>query len=139
MIGACLLVWCLGQGFVGSERITFSHDVRDNSRTERIIAFELPWVVGGFVEQSAARDAVFGGVLPLKINALNGYLSVEGGAILASAVVPRGGTHANFMARAQLRLTRHVAIAYWHWSNANLGRRNPAVDALGITVRLHHR
>jgi hypothetical protein len=96
-------------------------------------------VLVGFVEQKTARDGMFAGVLPLKVTAFNRYFSLEGGAIVATTAVPQAGTHANFMARAQLRLTDRVAIAYWHWSNGNLGQRNPAVDSLGLTVRLRAR
>jgi hypothetical protein len=77
--------------------------------------------------------------LPLRINVLHGHLSIEGGAVLASAAVPRTGTHANFMERVQLRLTNWLALTYWHWSNASLGRRNPGVDALGVSVRFRAR
>ena len=139
VIGVCWVLWCLGQPAVASDRVTFTHDVRDNGRAERIVAYELPWVVAGFVEQSDAPDAVFGGALPLRISAFKGYLSIDGGGIVASSSVPRAGTHANFMARAHLRLTERVALTYWHWSNGNLGERNPSVDAIGVSVRLYQR
>ena len=35
-MGICLLVWCLGQGVASAERVTFTHDMRDHSRSERI-------------------------------------------------------------------------------------------------------
>jgi hypothetical protein len=134
MIGACVLMWCLGQTAALSERVTFMHDVRGSHVTEEMFAYEVPWALAGFVHQSGETDAVFGGVLPVKVTVLNGYLSIEAGAIVASAAVPHTGTHANFMERVQLRLTNWLALTYWHWSNASLGRRNPGVDALGVTV-----
>ena len=139
MIGSCLLMWCLGQIAPLSERVTFMHDVRGSYVTEEMFAYEVPWALAGFVHQSGETDAVFGGVLPVKVTVLNGYLSIEAGAIVASAAVPRTGTHANFMERAQLRLTNWLALTYWHWSNASLGRKNPGVDAVGVTVRLRAR
>lgn len=136
MMGICLLVWCLGQGVTSAERITVTNDFRDPSRSERIFAYEFGSIVGGVVTQATAADAVFGGWLPVQINFGHGRLVVEGGAIVASATVPAAGTHANFMARAQLRVTDRIALVYWHWSNGELGQRNPAVDSVGVTVRL---
>jgi hypothetical protein len=136
MIGICLLVWCLGQGAPSAERVTFTNDMRDPSRSERILAYEFGSIVGGVVTQTPAADAMFAGFLPLQINLRRARLVVEGGAMVASANVPAAGTHANFMARAQLRVTNRVAIVYWHWSNGELGDRNPAVDSLGVTLRL---
>jgi hypothetical protein len=135
-MGICLLVWCLGHGVASAERITFTNDIRDQSRSERIFAYEFGSIVGGLVTQTTASDAVFAGVLPLQINLGGGRLVVEAGAVVASDNVPAAGTHANFMARAQLRVTKRVAIAYWHWSNGELGKRNPAVDSVGVTVQL---
>ncbi len=139
MIGACLLMWCLGQDFVPSERVTFTHELLDRPTTQRVFAYEIPWVVAGFVWQTGARNAVFGGALPLTITVFNGYVSLEGGAILASADVPRNGTRANFMAVARVRLTKRVALAYWHWSNAYLAGSNPSVNAVGVSIRLRDR
>lgn len=136
MTGICLLVWCLGQGAAAAERLTFTNDMRDPSRTERILAYELGAIVGGVVTQETAGDAVFGGLLPVQFNFKRGRFVIEGGAIVASANVPAAGTHANFMARARLRVTSRVALVYWHWSNGELGDHNPAVDSLGLTVRL---
>jgi hypothetical protein len=65
----------------------------------------------------------------------HGRVVLEGGAIVASSDVPRAGTRANFMATATVPLTHHLALAYWHWSNANI-RNNPSVNALGISLRL---
>ena len=59
--------------------------------------------------------------------------------MLASDTVPAAGTHANFMARLQIELTDRFALTYWHWSNAHLGRHNPSVDSLGVTMRLRDR
>lgn len=136
MMGMCLLVWCLGQGVASAERVTFVHDVRDPGRSERTFAYEFGSIVGGVVTQANADAAFFAGVLPLQINVRRGLLVIEGGAIMASTRVPHAGTAANFMARAQLRVTDRVAVVYWHWSNGELGDRNPAVDSVGITVRL---
>ena len=112
------------------------HDVHDGDRAERTFAYEFPWVIAGFIEQRTARNAVFGGVLPVRLNAFNGYLSIESGAIVASAPVPSVGTHGNFMTRVQLRLTERLAVTYTHWSNASLGDRNPGVNSLGVSVRV---
>ena len=138
MLGICLLAWCLGQGSPEvSGHATFTHDIRNPRRTEQIFAYDNQWVVAGFVHQSAGDDAAFVGTLPLTMTTLGGRLSFEGGAILASSTVPRAGTHANFMARIQLRLTDRLGLAYWHWSNGNIGEHNPSVDAVGISVRMH--
>lgn len=139
-MGICLFVWCLGQGVVSAERVTVTSGIRYPARSERIFAYEFGSIVGGLVTQTTTTDAVFGGVLPLQINIPRGRLVIEGGIIVASATVPAGGgTHANFMARAQFRVTDRVAIVYWHWSNAEIGERNPALDSLGVTVRLRER
>jgi hypothetical protein len=50
MIGACLLMWCLGQGVAPSERVMLMHDVHGG--TERAFAYESPWVSAGFIEQT---------------------------------------------------------------------------------------
>ena len=70
------------------------------------------------------------------IRLFNGRVSLEGGAVVASARVPANGTAANFMARAQLHVTSRFAITYWHWSNAHLGDKNPGADLVGASVRL---
>ena len=112
------------------------HDVHDGSRAERTVAYQFPWVIAGFIEQRTARNALFGGVLPVRLTAFHGYFSIESGAIAAPPPpVPSVGTHGNFMTRAQLRLTERLAIAYTHWSNASLGDRNPGVNSLGVSVR----
>jgi hypothetical protein len=137
MLGICFLAFCLGQGSPEpSGRATFTHDIRNPSRTEQIVAYDNRWVVAGFVHQSAGDDAAFIGTLPLTVSMLGGRLSFDGGAILASSTVPRAGTHANFMARVQLRVTNRLDLAYWHWSNGNLGDHNPSVDAVGLSVRM---
>jgi hypothetical protein len=138
-MGICLLVWCLGQGPATAERVTFTQDVRDPNRSERILAYDISNLVAGVVTQATARDAVFLGYLPVQINVRRGAFVIDGGAIVATANVPQAGTRANFMARAQLRLTDRVALVYWHWSNGELGDRNPAVDSIGVTVRLRQR
>ena len=82
---------------------------------------------------------MFGGVLPLNIRLLGDRLTFTGGVVLASNRVPSAGTHANFMARLQLELTDRFALTYWHWSNAHLGRNNPSVDSIGVTMRVRNR
>lgn len=136
MLGICLLVWCLGQNAPPAERITFTNDIRDHSRTERVIAYEYRWMVVGAIDQTTTSNAVFAGGLPVNIQFLKGRVALAGGAIVASTTVPRGGTHANFMARVEVRLTDRIGITYWHWSNGNLGDRNPSVDSAGVTLRL---
>ncbi|HWI16354.1 MAG TPA: hypothetical protein VNT81_01315 [Vicinamibacterales bacterium] len=138
-MGICLLLWCLGQGPAASEHLTFTHDVRDTNRSERILAYDISRIVAGVVTQSTASEAAFLGYLPLQINIRNGLLVIDGGGIVATANVPQAGTRANFMARAQLRVTDRIALVYWHWSNGELGDRNPAVDSIGISVRLRQR
>lgn len=135
MFGVCFLVLCVGQSPQTSERLTFSHDIRGETRTERIYAYERRWVVAGFVQQGAP-DAAFGGALPLRFNLFNGHVTLDGGVIVATAHVPGTGTHANFMTRAQFHLSKRFAVTYWHWSNAHLSSRNPGVDLLGASVRL---
>ena len=139
MISACLLLWCLGQSIAPADRATFASDVRHSNRTERIVGYEMSWLVAGAVMQTTAPDAVFAGVLPLNIRLLGDRLMFTGGAVLASDTVPAAGTHANFMARLQLDLTDRFALTYWHWSNAHLGRHNPSVDSVGVTMRLRSR
>jgi hypothetical protein len=135
MVSVCLLVWCLGQRGAPFERITFTHDIRSETRTERVASYEFHWAIGGIVQQRS-RDAAFGGVLPLRIRILHGRLSLDGGVVLASTSVPAHGTPANFMTRAQVHVTRRLAVTYWHWSNASLADRNPGADFVGASVRL---
>ncbi len=137
-MGVCLLVWCLGQHMMLSDRLTFTQELFLNRPTsETILAYELPWVVAGAVVQTG-RDAVFAGVLPLTAGLFHGHLLLEGGAMVASTDVPRDGTRANFMATAMVPVTDRFAIAYWHWSNGNLAN-NPSVNALGVSVRVRLR
>ena len=136
MVTACLLVWCVGGAIDSPHGLTFTNDIRNNGRTERTIAYEFPWLVVGAVEQTTERNAVFAGTLPVKIEMFRGRLRLAGGAIAASASVPGRGTHFNFMARMQVGIADRVSIAYWHWSNGNLGRQNPSVDSVGVTVAL---
>lgn len=139
MFSACLLVWCLGQSIAPSEGATFATDVRHSDRTERIYGYEMSWLVAGAVVQSTATEAVFAGALPVNVRLLGDRFTFAGGAVVASTRVPSRGTHANFMARLQLQLTDRFALTYWHWSNAHLGRHNPSVDSLGVTMRLRSR
>jgi hypothetical protein len=137
-MGVCLLVWCLGQRLMLSDRLTFTHELFLNRPTsEAMLAYQLPWVVAGAVVQTG-RDAVFAGVLPLTAALFNGHVLLGGGAMVASTDVPRDGTRANFMATAMVPMTDRLAIAYWHWSNGNLAN-NPSVNALGVSVRLRAR
>jgi hypothetical protein len=135
MLGVCFLLWCMGQGPATAERVSATNDIRDNTRTERIVAYERSWLIGGFVHQNSP-DALFGGALPLNITAFHGRLSIDGGGVIASARVPISGTQANFMTRLQLHLTNRFALTYWHWSNAHISDSNPGMDAVGVSVRL---
>jgi hypothetical protein len=94
MISACFLLWCLGQPIPPGDGVTFANDVRHTDRTERILAYEMSWLVGGVVSQTTAEDAVFGGLLPLNVRLVGDYLTFSGGAVLASSTVPGAGTHA---------------------------------------------
>ena len=135
MFGVCFLVLCLGQSPQTPERLGFSHDVRGETRTERIFSYERRWVIAGIVQQESP-DAVFVGALPLRLSVFNGHVTLDGGVIVATANVPGTGTWANFTARAQVHLSKRFAVTYWHWSNGHLGTRNPGVDVLGASVRL---
>jgi hypothetical protein len=139
MLSACLLVWCLGQSIAPADRATFASDVRHSDRDERIFGYETSWLVAGVVSQATAPDALFAGVLPLNMRLLGDRLMFTGGAVIASDTVPAAGTRANFMARLELQLADRFALTYWHWSNAHLGRQNPSVDSLGVTMRLRGR
>jgi hypothetical protein len=134
-----MLLWCIGQSIAPGDRVTFTNDMMHINRTERILAYEMSWLVGGVVAQTTAEEAVFAGLLPLNIRLLGDRLTFTGGAVVASTRVPSAGTHANFMARLQLPLTDRVALTYWHWSNAYLGEHNPSVDSIGVTLRLRNR
>jgi hypothetical protein len=114
MLATCFLLWCLGQSPHPVQQVTFTHDVRNAARTERIFAYERRWLVAGLVLQEDSRDAVFGGALPLNVTLLHGRLSMDGGVVVASNDVPGRGTQANFMARAQFHLTDRLAVTYWH-------------------------
>ncbi len=138
MFGVCFLVLCLGQSPQTPDRLTFSHDVRGATRTERIFSYEHRWVIAGFVQQGSP-DAAFGGALPLRLNVFNGHVTLDAGVIVASADVPGTGTQANFMTRAQFHLSRRVAVTYWHWSNGGLSSRNPGVDLFGASLQLRGR
>jgi hypothetical protein len=98
MLGVCFLLWCVGQSPATGERVSATNDIRDSTRTERIVAYERSWLIGGFVHQNSP-DGLFGGALPLNITAFHGRLSIDGGGVIASARVPISGTQANFMAR----------------------------------------
>jgi len=135
VLTACFLLWCLGQQIAPAEGVSFTNDFRHSDRSERIIGYERNFFVFGAVEQTTAENAVFAGALPLNIQLFRGF-SFAGGAVVASTSVPHRGTNANFMARLQLDLTRRFSVAYWHWSNAHLGRNNPSVDSIGVTMRL---
>ena len=139
MLSACILLWCTGQSIAPGDRVTFTNDMMHNKRTERILAYEMSWLVGGVVAQTPAEDAVVAGVLPLNIRLLGDRLTFTGGAVVASKTVPLAGTRANFMARLQLPLTDRFALTYWHWSNAYLGQHNPSVDSIGVTLRVRNR
>jgi len=137
MIGLCMFLWCLGQGSdAAAQRVTLMHDVRGSTVTERMVAYERPFVIAGFVQQAGGADALFAGALPVRITAAKGLLVIEGGAVVASHEVPHTGTHANFIERVQFRVTRRLSLAYAHWSNASIGDSNPGMDALGVIVRL---
>ena len=136
MMTACLLVWCLGGQIERDHRVTFANDVRHSDRTERVFAYEFPWLVVGVVEQTTEPNAVFAGTLPVDIRLFRGQVALAGGVIAASTSVPGDGTRANFMARVQIRIVDRVSVAYWHFSNGNLGTRNPSVDSIGIAIQL---
>ena len=59
MISACMLLWCIGQSIAPGDRVTFTNDVRHTNRTERILAYETSWLVGGVVAQTTAANADF--------------------------------------------------------------------------------
>ena len=140
MIGLCVFLWCVGQASnAAPERLTVMHDVRGSTVTERVIAYERPFVIAGFVQQSGGSDAAFAGAWPVRIPLYRGFVLVEGGAVVASNEVPHTGTHANFMERVQFRITRRLSVAYSHWSNASIGDSNPGMDAMGVIVRLPDR
>jgi hypothetical protein len=136
MVTACLLVWCLGGQVEREHRLTFANDVRHSDRTERIFAYEFPWLVIGAVGQTTAPNALFAGAVPVKISLFRGQVALAGGVIAASTPVPGDGTHANFMARVQIRIVERVSVAYWHFSNGNIGKRNPSVDSIGVAIQL---
>ena len=135
MFGVCFLVVCLGQSPQAPERLTFTHDIRGETRTERIYSYERRGVIAGFVQQGST-DAAFAGALPLRLTVFNGHVTMDGGVVVATANVPGTGTRANFMLRAQFHLSKRFAVTYWHWSNAHLSDRNPGVDVVGASVRL---
>jgi Lipid A 3-O-deacylase (PagL) len=135
VLAVCFLLWCAGQQPAPAERVSFANDFRHSGRSERIIGYERNFFVFGAVEQTTAENGVFAGALPLNIQFFPGF-SFAGGVIVASTPVPQMGTNANFMARLQLDVTRRFSVTYWHWSNAHLGRQNPSVDSIGVTMRL---
>jgi hypothetical protein len=133
MGAVCVFLLCLGHATAAFERVTLAHDVLNRATTERVVAYERRWMVAGFVDQLHAPNAVFGGVLPLRLSMKR--LTVEGGAVVASERVPVSGTRANFMALLQVGISRRITFTYWHWSNAHLGTWNPSVDAIGLSIR----
>jgi hypothetical protein len=50
MVGVCPLVWCLGQPSVPVEHVTFMHDIRGDTRTERLASYGFRWTIGGVVQ-----------------------------------------------------------------------------------------
>ena len=139
MISACFLLWCLGQSIAPADRASFASDVRHTDRTEQICPTRCPGWSPGLSRNRRRRCGVWRRPPELNIRLLGDRLMFTGGAVLASDTVPAAGTHANFMARLQLELTDRFALTYWHWSNAHLGRHNPSVDSIGVTMRLRSR
>jgi hypothetical protein len=133
-MGVCLLVWCVGQVLASPQSLVFAHDILTSE--DNVFAYERPWLVAGFVQQVDAQNAVFAGVVPLKIDLFNQFLSLEGGALIASVPVPPKDTRGKFMAGARLRLSDRIALMYWHWSNGALGGLHLSVNAVGVSVRL---
>jgi hypothetical protein len=139
MLQACLVLWCLS-GPVDRDqiRIVTTQDVYHNAGvSNRVVAVEGQWLIGGYVHQPDSEDAIFAGVLPLRINLLGERVLFDGGAILASSDVPRRGTHANWIARVQVQLTQLLAFEVVHVSNGGIRNiANPAVDSVGLSVRV---
>ncbi len=134
-MGVCVLVWCLGQLSPSGGQVVLAHDILTSE--DNVFAYELPWLVAGFVQQVDAENAVFGGVVPLKIDLFDHYLSLEGGALVASVPVPPKDTRGKFMAGARVRLSDRIGLMYWHWSNAALGGLHLSVNAVGLSIKVH--
>ena len=137
--GACLLLLCLGDVALPSEtRAIATQDVYYNSgEINRLFLVEHRWLLGGYIHQPGSTDAMFAGGLPLQINLFGPRVSLAGGAIVATADMPRRGTNANWIARAQVRLTKHISFEVVHVSNGGInGIANPSIDSIGLSVRL---
>jgi hypothetical protein len=139
MISLCFVAWCLGNAVQSPTiRMIATQDVyHKGGVTNRLIAVESPWLIGGYVHQPDTEDAVFGGVLPVRIHLFGPRAWVGGGAIVATSDMPRRGTHTNWFARVQVNVTRRIALEIVHVSNGGLKNvANPAIDSLGLSVRL---
>ena len=139
VIGACLLLWCLGDvARPTAIRAIGTQDVYHNGgTTNRLLLIEDRWLFGGYAYQPDSTDAIFAGGFPLQINLLGPRVSLAGGALVATASMPRLGTNANWIARAQVSLTKRVALEIVHISNGGINDiANPAIDSIGLSVRL---
>jgi hypothetical protein len=137
-LNLCFLMLCLGADARPNHvRLLTTQDVYQNAGVDnRIVAAEGHWLIGGYVFQPDSRDVIFAGALPVHIR-LHGRLALDGGALVATGEMPRRGTIVNWLARVQVRITERVSFEVLHVSNG--GPRdiaNPAIDAIGLSVRL---
>jgi hypothetical protein len=138
LLNACFAIWCLGSPLEPDAiGVIATQDVYANAGVEnRLIALAGRWMIGGFVHQPDARDVLFMGTIPLRIQ-LHSRVMLEGGGVIATGELPRRGTIINWLARAQFRVTDAIAFEVVHLSNG--GPRdiaNPAIDSVGVSLRV---
>lgn len=132
-LSLCALVWCLfSTGNPTGNPISISGAVdvyRPDDARERLVLVEARRAFVGLV--AGQRLAMVAGVVPLRFSI--GRLVLEGGALVATSPVPPRGTHANWVARASIRMSDHWTVGWLHVSNAQTGGHNPALDALSVS------
>lgn len=141
IMGACLVLWCIGTAVIspqGELRLVATQDVYNKERgTRTLVMGETAWVAGGYVYQSDTTDAVFINTRLLKLQIFTPRVHIDAGGLVATSPMPRRGTRLNWLARAQVHISKQVAIEFVHVSNGGMkGVRNPAIDSLGLSIRL---
>jgi hypothetical protein len=136
VLGACLLLWCMGASTPdNSIRATVAQDVyRKGGETTRLIQAEVGPFWAGWMNLPTTEDAFILAVLPVRLEV--GRITVDGGGARGSAEFPKRGTSWNWAARARINLTSYLSLDYVHFSNSGAGKPNPSLDMVGISVRV---
>jgi hypothetical protein len=130
MAPLCFAAWCLFGAPVPHEtRVVVAQDAyATDEQTDRLALVEAQGAFVGVVDGNG--QAAIAGLWPLRVRYRR--LHVDGGVSLATRPVPVRGTHANWIARAEVRVVSRLTVAWFHLSNAQGGGRNPSIDALAV-------